>query len=56
MQKIDLSIWSAVLDKHKGRLIGGSAPAPIVYKLKAGEEPIEALSSVLLEYYKEMKE
>ena len=55
-QKIDLSIWSAVLDKHKGRLIGGSALAPIVYKLKAGEEPIEALRSVLLDYYKEMKE
>lgn len=55
MDKVELGIWSVVLDKHRGQLFGVVGAAPIVYKLKAGEEPIRALYSVLRDYYREMK-
>ena len=55
MDKPDLSIWSAVLANHQGRLIGGGGPAPIVYRLRGGEEPLSALLSVLTDYYNELK-
>jgi transcription-repair coupling factor (superfamily II helicase) len=51
MEKVDLAKWSMVLANHSGKLIGGSHLAPIVYKLKAGEEPIFALLSVLIDYH-----
>ena len=55
MDKPDLAVWSMVLDKHKGQLAGSSqAKAPIIYRLKSGEEPIKALSSVFTDYYNEM--
>jgi hypothetical protein len=55
MEKPDLAVWSMVLDKHKGQLAGTSqAKAPIIYRLKSGEEPIKALSSVFTDYYNEM--
>ncbi|MBQ3015786.1 MAG: transcription-repair coupling factor [Clostridia bacterium] len=54
MQKPDLSVWSMVLSMHRGQLIGSSGAAPIVYRLKPGEEPIRALASVLEDYFKEI--
>ena len=53
MDKPDLSVWSMVLSKHGGRLMGSSGPAPIIYKLRSGEEPISALVKVLCDYYEE---
>lgn len=52
--KPDLSVWSMVLSKHKGQLLGAAGAAPIVYRLKSGEEPIRALASVLEDYFEEM--
>lgn len=53
--KPDLAVWSMVLEKHKGQLIGTSqASAPIIYRLRSGEDPIKALSSVFTDYYNEM--
>ncbi len=52
--KPDLAVWSMLLASHKGQLIGQSGPAPIIYRLKQGEEPIFALSHIMQEYYKEM--
>ena len=54
MDKPDLAVWSMVLAKHKEQLIGSAGPAPILYRLKPSEEPIEALSRVLNDYYDEM--
>ena len=54
MDKPDLSIWSMVLAKHKEQLIGSAGPAPIVYRLRPTEEPIEALSQIMSDYYNEM--
>ena len=53
--KPDLAVWSMLLDKYRGRLIGQSGPAPIAYKLRSGEDPILALSQIMQDYYKEMK-
>ena len=50
IDKPDLSIWSAVLALHSGRLVGAAGPAPIIYRLKNGEEPLAALLSVLGDY------
>lgn len=53
--KPELSIWSMVLSKHSGRLMGSSLHgAPIIYKLRNGEDPVKALYSVLNDYYTEM--
>jgi transcription-repair coupling factor (superfamily II helicase) len=52
--KPDLAVWSMLLASHAGQLIGQSGPAPIIYRLKQGEEPIFALSRIMQEYYKEM--
>ena len=54
MDKPDLAIWSMVLSKHRGQLIGGGGAAPIIYRLKAGEEPIRALANVLEDYFEEL--
>jgi transcription-repair coupling factor (superfamily II helicase) len=54
MEKVELDIWSCVLDKHKGKLFGMAADAPIAYRLAHGEEPLSAMRAVLLDYYKEM--
>ncbi len=54
MDKPDLSVWSMVLSQHRGQLIGASGKAPIVYRLRPGEEPVRALASVLEDYYNEM--
>ncbi|MBE6635037.1 MAG: transcription-repair coupling factor [Ruminococcaceae bacterium] len=51
----DLSIWSMVLARHQGRLIGAGKPAPIIYKLRGGEDALSALLSVMTDYYNEMK-
>ncbi len=53
MEKPDLSVWSMVLASHKGQLVGAGGAAPIVYRLKAGEDAIGALLSVLTDYYNE---
>ena len=53
--KPDLSIWSMILPKHHGQLMGTAGKAPIVYRLKAGEEAIRALACVLEDYFEEMK-
>ena len=55
MEKPDLSVWSMVLANHKGQLVGAGGAAPIVYRLKYGEDPLSALLSVLTDYYKESK-
>ena len=52
IDKPDLSIWSQVLATHSGKLIGAAGPAPIIYRLKNGEEPLSALLSVLTDYNK----
>ncbi len=52
--KPDLAVWSMLLDKHDGRLMGAAGPAPIVYKLGRGEDPVNALCTIAQEYYKEM--
>ena len=54
MEKPDLNIWSMVLASHGGRLVGAGGAAPIIYRLKFGEDPLEALLSVLTDYYNEM--
>ena len=51
----ELSVWSMVLAKHEGRLFGAVNPAPIIYKLRPSDDPISALLSIMLDYYKEMK-
>ncbi len=53
--KPDLSVWSMVLQRHKGQLIGTSdRRAPIVYRLKSGEDPVRALVGVFRDYCNEM--
>ncbi len=54
MDSVDLSIWAGVLQKYRGKLIGMSGKAPIVYKLTSGEDAIKALTAVLSDYYTEM--
>ena len=54
MDKPDLGVWSMVLDRHRGQLIGSAGPAPIVYRLRQGEDPTAALATVAEEYYKEL--
>ena len=52
--KPDLSVWSMVFAKCRGGLTGSSGPAPIVYRLRSGEDPVKVLGTVLEEYFKEM--
>ena len=54
MDKPDLSVWSMVLASHKGKLVGAGGAAPIIYRLKPGEEALSALLSVLVDYYNEL--
>ena len=54
MDKPDLSVWSMVLASHKGKLIGAGGAAPIIYRLKQGDDPLGALLSVLTDYYNEL--
>jgi len=54
MDKPDLSVWSMVLASHKGQLVGAGGSAPIVYRLKLGEDALSALLSVLTDYYNEL--
>ena len=54
MEKPDLAAWSMILSKHRGQLIGSSGKAPIIYRLKSGEDPIRALAAVLEDYYAEL--
>ncbi len=54
MESVDLSVWSGLLEKYKGKLMGISGKAPIIYKLTNGEDAIGALSSILSDYYTEM--
>ena len=55
-EKPDLATWSMVLDRHSGRLMGGTAAAPVTYRLRAGEDAVEALRAVLTDYYNYMQE
>ena len=52
--KPDLSIWSMILAKHRGKLIGSQGPAPIIYRLKIGEDPVAVLSDIFDDYYAEL--
>jgi transcription-repair coupling factor (superfamily II helicase) len=55
MEKPDLAVWSMILPNHRGQLIGASGKAPIIYRLKSGEDAIRALASVLEDYYSELE-
>ena len=51
MEKPNLSVWSMVLASHGGKLVGAGGAAPIIYRLKFGEDALEALLSVMTDYY-----
>ena len=52
--KPDLGVWSMILARHTGQLMGASGPAPIIYKLRSGEDPVGALCNIFTEYYAEL--
>ena len=56
MQKCDLAVWSEVLEKHKGRLFGGSSEAPIIYRLAHKDDAAEACRRILVDYYNALEE
>ena len=50
----DLEVWSMVLARHSGKLYGNNTPgAPIAYRLSNGEDPLQALTGVMTDYYNE---
>ncbi len=52
--KPNLALWSGLLEKYKGRLMGMSGAAPIIYKLRGNEDVIGVLCTVFCDYYAEM--
>lgn len=56
MDKPNLSVWSMVLASHAGKLVGAGGAAPIIYRLKFGEDALEALLSVMTDYYNNASE
>jgi transcription-repair coupling factor (superfamily II helicase) len=56
MDKCDLSLWSEIIEKHKGRLMGCGGKAPIFYKLTPKDEPLKALRQVLSDLLYAMRE
>ncbi len=51
MERCNLAVWSEVLQKHHGRLIGGTGAAPISYKLRADEDAALACRKVMTDYF-----
>ena len=54
MERCELALWSEVLEKHKGRLIGGVGAASISYRLKPAEDAAFACRKVLKDYFMSM--
>jgi transcription-repair coupling factor (superfamily II helicase) len=49
-----LDVWSMVLSRHNGKLYGNTTPgAPIAYRLSRGEDPLQALTAIMTDYYNE---
>ncbi len=56
MDKPDLAVWSEVLEKHRGKLIGASSLAPISYRLSPTEDATEACKNILTDYFECMSD
>lgn len=55
-KRLDLPVWAALLNKHRGRLYATSSKtAPLSYKLMAGEDVTRALCDIMTEYHEEAK-
>ncbi len=50
-----LELWADIFPKYEGRLYGVSGIAPIVYRLRPGEDVVSTLEMILVDYYNAKK-